>query len=137
MPLTIVRGPAGGGKSQVVAKRQQPGQVVVDLTRLHVALSGAERGPDGRYPVRTDGDPVLDLAIYVKAAATREAARRGMDGYVTTSNSEPEAVERLREQGVTGPVETVDPGEEVARRRLSVRGRLSAECSRALRRWYR
>ena len=71
--------------------------------------------------------------------------RNGLNGWATTSNSSPVAVERLRERivsgggaGAVGRVVTVDPGESVARSRLADpdTGEVSDECNRAVRRWY-
>ena len=137
--LTIIRGPAGAGKSQVIAGRLRPGEVVVDFSRLYVALTGVERGPDGRYPVREPGDPRLALTEYVRMVAIRQAAERELSGFATTSDSRPEAVERLQGAGATGPVETIDPGENIVRARLgdAVTGALSAQCEVAIGRWYR
>ena len=133
MALGILRGPAGAGKSQEI----EPGTLRVDLTAIWVALTGAERDADGRYPVRGDGDPALDLARYLKAAAVRQAARMGLQGVVTTSSSAPEAVERLREQGATGPVRSIHGAAEVSVDRLSdADGNLSDECRQALERWF-
>ncbi len=138
MSLTILRGPAGAGKSQVIAGRLRPGQVVIDFSRLYVALSGVERGPDGRYPVRQSGDPRLALSEYMRLTAIREASQRELSGYVTTSDSRPEAVERLQSAGADGPVETIDPGEATVRARLAnaATGELSAECAQAMARWF-
>ena len=133
MPITIIRGPAGGGKSQAIADRLQPGEVVIDFTRLYVALAGVERGPDGKFPVREDGDPRLALTEYVRLTAIRQAAERELSGYVTTSDGRPEAVERLQAAGATGGVETIDPGEAVVRARLAdpVSGEVSDPCRKA------
>lgn len=139
MALTILRGPAGSGKSQHIAEADPAPQVIADYTRLWAAITGAERGPDGRYPERRDDDPTLALVASVQAHVVRVAQREGLRGYVTTSDSRPEAVERLRELGATAGVETLDPGEEVVRNRLRDRrtGRLSRSCDKAVRRWYR
>ena len=99
VPITIIRGPAGGGKSQLLAERQRPGDVLNDFTRIYVALAGVERGPDGRYPERADGDPLLPLAAAIKTTAVREASARELSGYVTTSDGRAEEVERLRRAG--------------------------------------
>ena len=132
MALGILRGPAGAGKSQEL----EPGILRADLTALWAALFGYERGSDGRYPVRSADEAAL--ASYLKAALVRYAAREGLTGWVTTSDSSAEAVERLREQGATGPVRTVDPGEEVVRERLAgPDGQVSDDCNRAIDRWYR
>ena len=135
MALSILRGPAGAGKSQVIAAERP--SIVVDLTSIWAALRAFDRDDDGKFPVRTDNDPALDLAVYLKAAAVRYAAREGLTGIVTTSSSAPEAVERLREQGATAGVQTIDPGREVATERLiGADGTLSPECEKALNRWY-
>lgn len=136
MPITPVAGPAGGGKSQYIAERLRPGWLVLDFTRFYVALAGVERGPDGRYPERETGDPLLPLVSYVKRVALREAVERELDGFATTSaRDDVEVLERI-----TGrPAVVVDPGEEVIRARLAdpVSGELSSECTAAMRRWYR
>ena len=135
MALRIVAGPAGGGKSQFVAEQRQPGEVLIDFTSLYVALSGAVRGADGRYPDREAGDALLPLVAWLKAAAVRQAAERELSGYVTTSDRR--EIDRLRELGADGELTVIDPGEEVTRARLAdTTGELSPECARALNRWY-
>ncbi len=132
MALDILRGPAGAGKSQEI----EPGTLRADLTAIWAALYGYTRGPDGRYPERSTTEAAV--AAYVKAAIVRHAAREGLSGVVTTSDSSPAAVERLREQGATGQVRTIDPGEPVVRQRLSgPDGDVSPACETAIRRWYR
>ena len=133
MAFGILRGPAGAGKSQEL----EPGILRADVTALWAAVTGAQRGADGRYPVRADDDQGLEIARYLKATLISFAAKRGLSGVATTSDSSPEAVERLREQGATGPVRTVDPGESVVRRRLAgPDGQLSGACESAVQRWY-
>ncbi len=142
--LLLLRGPAGAGKSQVAAGLLDHGKADVwaDFTRLHVALSGVECGPDGRYPVRADDDPLVPLAAYVKAVAVRTALARGFRVVTTTSSADEGEVERAREMateaGAALDVRTVDPGEEVVRARLSdpATGELSPQCERAMGRWY-
>ena len=143
--LTLLRGPAGAGKSAVAAGMLDHGEADVwaDFTRLHVALSGVERGPDGRYPVREDGDPLVALAAYLKVVAVRQGLARGFRVVTTTSSADEGEVERAREMateaGAALDVRTVDPGESVVRARLSdpATGELSPQCSAALSRWYR
>ena len=132
MALGILRGPAGGGKSQVLRQ----GELRADLTAIWAALYGYQRGADGRYPERTDDEAAI--ASYLKAAVVAFAARRALQGWVTTSDSSPEAVEKLREQGATGPVRTEDPGAVTVRARLAgPDDQLSPACEQAMRRWYR
>ncbi|MCY4057584.1 MAG: hypothetical protein OXG44_06255 [Gammaproteobacteria bacterium] len=132
MALGILRGPAGAGKSQEL----QPGELRADLTALWAALYGYDRGPDGRFPERSAEEAAI--ASYLKGAVVRFAARQGLSGFATTSDSSPEAVERLREQGATGPVRSINTAAEVSVDRLSdADGNLSDSCRQALRRWFR
>ncbi len=135
MAITPVLGPASGGKSQWIAARLVPGIVVIDYTRIYVALSGAERGDDGRYPERVAGDQLLPLSSAVKAVTLSMAVERGFSGFVTSSaRDDLPTLERI-----TGtPAVIIDPGEEVIRARLAdpVTGQLSSECATALARWY-
>ena len=139
--LTLIQGPAGGGKSALAAAllASGEGQILADVTALWVALSGATRGPDGRYPVRLDDDPALALALYLQAAAVRQGLADGYDVIATTSRADQVA----RWQVVADfantrlAVRTVDPGRAVVSRRLAdAGGRLSGACARAIERWY-
>ena len=141
--LTLIQGPAGGGKSAVSRDLLAAGEVeaVADVTALWAALSGAQRDPEtGRYSVRDDEDPALGLARYVQAAAVREGLRQGLDVAVTTSRRD--QVERWQSvadaEGAGLAVRTVDPGIEVVTARLAdpATGVLSDACSAALDRWY-
>ena len=141
--LTLVEGPAGAGKSQTVRAKLAAGEadVQADLTALWAALRGIERGPDGLYPVRLDDDPAIrsGLAAYVRAAVVRQGLRDGLNVVVTSGTPDTAAEWQAiaNESGAGFRVETMDPGEETVRRRLGGRsGRLSRECSKAMRRWY-
>ena len=136
MPITPVIGPAGGGKSQYIAANIRPGWIILDYTMIYAALSGAQRGADGKFPERVTGDPLLPMVSAVKAVALSIAVERQLDGFVTSSaRADREILERI-----TGQVATIiDPGEEVIKARLRdpLTERLSPECSTALSRWYR
>ena len=134
MPIRPIVGPAGAGKSQHIEQEQKPGDIIIDYTRLWVALTGAVRGPDGKYPDRTDDDPSLALVNAVKQFALSQAIERELDGYVTSSAS----AEVPKLEARTGQVATVlDPGQTAVEKRLADRfGTVSDQCRKALRRWY-
>lgn len=139
--LTLIEGPAGGGKSEIAAELLESGAVDVlsDITALWVALAGVVRGPDGRYPERQDDDPALAVALYLQAVAVRFALAQGHNVAVTTSRAG--QVERWQEvaedAGAAFSVRTVDPGRSVIVARLTAAdGILSEACRRAIERWY-
>ena len=140
--LYLFAGPAGSGKSQVAAESLSAGEIdlLFDTTALWAALSGAVRGPDGRYPVRSDDDASLASALYLQAVGARFALEQGARVGVTTSRRGTEArwTELARAAGVGINVREVDPGEDVVRARLSdpETGVLSGPCERAIGRWF-
>ena len=143
--LTLVEGPAGSGKSQLVEGMLAAGEIDVqaDLTAIWVGLRGVRRGPDGRYPKRLDGDPTITsgLAAYMRATVVRQGLRQGLRVAVTsgTPATAVKWAEVARENQSLFTVLTVDPGEDVVRQRLMEVGedQLAEECERAVRRWYR
>ena len=140
--LTLIEGPAGGGKSAVAAAMLEAGEIDIlsDVTQIWVALSGVARGPDGRYPERLDDDEALQIALYLQATAVRHGLSGGLD--VGVSSSRPDQVERWQtvasDTGAAFAVRTIDPGELIVRARLAdaVTGALSPACERAISRWY-
>lgn len=135
MPLHLIAGPAGGGKSQVIASRLQPGEIVIDFSRLHQALAGTERDAAGLLPERLPDDPLVPITEAVKRFAVREAIRRGIPGYATTASRD--AVRALEEM-IGSRAEIIDPGDDEVVRRLSSRrgGRLSKRCAEAASKWF-
>ena len=142
--LLLVEGPAGAGKSQLVAEMIEAGELdlVADLTALWAATRGLERDPSTRkYPIRQDDDPVIrtGLAAYMRAAVVRQGLRDGLRTAVTSGT--PETATRwaavAQEHGARFAVRTVDPGKEAVRARLADDdGRLDPQCEKALARWY-
>ena len=141
--LTLVEGPAGSGKSQIVNEMLASGEldVVADLTAIWAAVRGIERDDDGRYPVRTDDDPAIasGLAAYTRAVVVRRGLEQDLDVGVTTGT--PETAPRwsgvAAESGAAFSVLTVDPGRAVVTARLAdADGVLSDECAGAIGRWY-
>ena len=141
MPVGIIRGPAGSGKSQWYQENSEPEDLFLDVTSIWAAIRGLERDPEtGLYPVREDDDPGLRTALYLRSTAVRFASENGIDGWATTSNSSPEAVERLRDRGAVGEVVSLDGfTEDEIEARLADKKtkRVSRQCRRAMKRWFR
>ena len=79
MPNVLISGPAGSGKSAVaksmIAFAEEP-TVLADFQAIHVALTGAERKPDGTYPLRDER--LLPITEYVRRAVIGAAVERGV-----------------------------------------------------------
>ena len=140
--LTLIEGPAGGGKSELARELIASGEVEVlaDVTALWAAIAGVERGPDGRYPIRLDDDPALGVALYTQGVVARRGLEAGAATAVTTSR--PGQAEKWSEVAEEAETEfsvcTVDPGEDVLTARLAdpVSRQLSGACEVAIARWY-
>ena len=137
MPIQPVVGPAGAGKSQLIASERRPGDVLIDYSVIWASITGAVRGEDGRYPVRENDDPSLPLVSAVYGFALSEAVRRGLDGYATTASRE--RVEGL-ERATGQRARVVDPGPGPILARLTETDDdgefLNAQCVAASRRWW-
>lgn len=141
MALEIVAGPAGSGKSQLVAAELDPTQdVLVDFTRIWAALSGIERLPDGTFPVRRRSDPRTGLTVALKGVLLDQSLRRELEksGTVFLTTSSRDELDNLERRFPQARTRIIDPGESVARSRLARPGQggLAPECEGALRRWY-
>ena len=88
MPSYLISGPAGSGKTQVaeglLAEATEP-TVLLDFQAIFAALSGAKRGPDGRYPLRDRR--LLPITEYVRQAAISAARERQLSIILTNSDS--------------------------------------------------
>ena len=141
MAGTLVSGPAGGGKSgrarELLGETEGPA-VRSDFQAVYVALTGVQRGEDGRYPLR---DPdLLPITEYVRRAIITGARERNIRVIVTNSDGSAQRRDFLLDRiGEGATEEVVDPGEQVVARRLRDRrtGRLRSACRRAISRWYR
>ena len=137
MPIQPIVGPAGAGKSQVIAAERRPGDILIDFTALWVALTGATRGEDGRYPVREDDDPSLPLVSALYWFGLSEAVKRELSGFVTSASRE--HVRRLESvTGQTARVVDPEPGPLLARLTEVDDGGeyLDGACVSAVRRWW-
>lgn len=90
IPTTVVAGPPGSGKSTYVAERMQPGDLLLDVDALFVALSGLAMY-DAR---RTALLPfVMDARHAVLARLSRTSAARR--AWVVTTESDARQLQRL------------------------------------------
>ena len=140
MPSILLSGPAGGGKSQE-AKRLRDSNpspaVLADFQRIYVALTGDERGPDGKYPLRDEN--LLPITEYVRRSVIGAATERGLDVILTNSDGDPDRRQFLLSLLPPGSTERIiDPGREIVTARLSdaVTNELPTECDAAIGRWY-
>ncbi len=96
MPGVLISGPAGGGKSgvahELLLEAGAEPTVLADFQEIYVAVSGVERGPDGRYPLRRP--ELLPVVQYLKNAAISTAVRNRLRVLVTNSDGSDEV--RLR-----------------------------------------
>lgn len=136
--LTVVAGPPGGGKSRWIRERmaEDPSLMVVDYTAMYAALTGQRRDSEGRYPIRSTGDPKLATVAGVWTRAVEHLAFTGQRGFVTTAKRD--RIPSILELADTKRVRVVDPGEAIARQRLAdlYGGILPPECENALAGWY-
>ena len=134
MPLTIVAGPAGGGKGNWIRGHEQHGDVEIDFTRLFDALfptlAGAVRGDEMSAQLR--------MTQWLKMAAIRHAVDLALNGAITTSD--PSVIDGLLT--MTGGtretnVRIVDPGRGAVIERLrSIQPGRDFDCAQAIERWY-
>lgn len=115
--LTLVEGPAGSGKSQIVREMLAAGEIdiVSDYTEIWSALRGIERDPEtGRYPIRENDDPAVasGLVSYTQSVVVRQALANGLRVVVTSGTPRMALKWSGIATGAGAPFEvrTVDPG---------------------------
>ena len=137
MAIVPVAGPAGSGKSQLIASERRPGDILIDFTALWAALTGAARDESGRYPTREDDDPSLPLVSALYWFTLAEAVKRELDGFATTASRA--NVERLeRVTGQKARIIEPAPGPLIARlTEVDAEGDyIEGQCVSAVRRWW-
>ena len=140
MASILLSGPAGASKSALARRlfEEHGGLVALaDFQSIYAALTGDERGRDGRYPLRDDR--LLPLVEYTRRAIITAAVAREIDVIATNSDGSPERRAFLLSTLGAGAAERiVDPGRDIVSARLAdpVTGELSLECNAAVDRWY-
>lgn len=107
MSLTVVVGPPASGKSTWVAERAEPGDIVIDLDALALALTAPGVDPHDYPP------GVKHVAMKARRAAIRAALERATDTrvYIIHWNPPPSALSLYHEHGAE--IVTVDPGRSI------------------------
>ena len=140
MSSVLLSGPAGAAKSALALELLQEWSgpvVLIDFQSLAAALTGAVRGPDGRYPLRDER--LLPIVEYLRRAALTAARQRNLDVIATNSDGAPARREfLLAELGESASERIIDPGRPVVVARLAdaATGVLSPACESAIGRWY-
>ena len=141
MPSILISGPAGAGKSALArrerARLRKLGPVVVaDFQAIHAAITLAERGEDGLFPIRDED--LLAITESTRQRLILQARDRGITVIATNSDGNPRRRRYLLELlGPDAVEKVIDPGRDVVSKRLArLDGTLSEECEKALSRWY-
>ena len=85
----LISGPAGANKSAIARQvlAENPGSIVADFQSIFVALTLAQRGADGRFPLRDER--LLPLVEYLRRAIITQARIRGWNIIATNSDGDP------------------------------------------------
>ena len=139
MASVLISGPAGAAKSALArALRLEADELtaIADFQSIYAAISGDQRGPDGRFPLRDNR--LLPLTEYVRRAIITGAVSRQINVLATNSDGSPARRKFMLGQLGSGATERiVDPGRDVVSARLSdASAVLSDECDDAIGRWY-
>jgi hypothetical protein len=105
-------GPRAAGKSSWIEARAKPDDIVIDLDRITVALTGPGAPHWNHRPLQ------LKVALRARYAAIEEAVRYldQLDVYLIHTMPQAKARARYRELGAQ--MVTVDPGRDVVMQRI-------------------
>jgi hypothetical protein len=127
--LYVITGPPAAGKSTWIQAHATPRDIVIDLDRITVALTGPG-APHWNH------DPLHQrVAQRARYAAIDEALKLldELDVYLIHTMPSPKARARYRRLGAR--IVVVDPGEDVVRERVAAMR--STSMGRVVTRWYR
>ena len=112
MDVTVVTGPPCAGKSTWIAERAQPGDVVIDLDRIALALT-ADGTPHHDYPQH-----VREVARAARLAAIDAALADASAGHVWIIDTAASKKQRAAWHRRRCHVVTLDPGPAVVAQRI-------------------
>lgn len=126
--LFVITGPPAAGKSSWIAARARPTDIVIDLDRITLSLSGP-----GAPNWNTD--PILrKVALRARFAALDEAIKHREQTDVYLIHTMPSAKHRARYRRLDAKVIAVDPGREIVMQR--VRDMRDPAMTAVATRWY-
>jgi len=116
--IEIVTGPPCGGKSTYINERAKPGDIIIDMDRIALALT-----TEGTDPF-TYSDRIRQVAFKARAAAVAEALQvaqgeRYQNVFIIHTDPSPDQRAAYRSAG--GRIVECDPGKEEALRRVANR----------------
>ncbi|MEU5111700.1 AAA family ATPase [Streptomyces longwoodensis] len=127
--LYVITGPPAGGKSTWIQAHATARDIVIDLDRIALALTGPGA------PQWNQEAHVQRVAQRARFAAIDEAIKLRDDVDVYLIHTMPSPKARARYQRLGARIVVVDPGEDVVRER--VRAMRSEGMDRVVTRWYR
>ena len=126
--LYVITGPPAAGKSTWIQAHATARDIVIDLDRITLALTGPGAPQWNHDPI------VSNVALRARYAAIDEAVQHldQVDVYLIHTMPSPQARTRYKRLGAE--IVTVDPGEAVVRER--VKAMRSPGMDRVVSRWY-
>ncbi|WP_314411375.1 AAA family ATPase [Streptomyces kroppenstedtii] len=126
--LYVITGPPAAGKSSWIQQHAKPTDIVIDLDRITLALTGPGAPQWNHAPIASQ------VALRARYAAIDEAVKHldEVDVYLIHTMPGPQARTRYKRLGAQ--IVTVDPGEDVVRER--VKAMRSPAMDRVVSRWY-
>lgn len=115
--ITVVSGPPCGGKSTFVREASSPGDIVIDMDKIALALTTDDVGHHDYSP------EVRQVARAARRAAVQEAMRVAQLSRVNVwiIHTDPSPDWKRRYRVVSARMEVVDPGKDVCLSRLASR----------------
>ena len=143
MQNVLLTGPAGAnktGEARAMLRAAAGPMVAADFQSILVALTLAERLPNGRYPERLESQAawLLPLTEAIRQTVITFATERDIGLVATSSDGSPARRGYLLSRlGPSSRELVVDPGLDVVTARLSgPDGVLSDQCKSAIQRYY-
>jgi hypothetical protein len=127
--LYVITGPPAAGKSTWVQARAKPVDIVIDLDRITVALTGSGAPNWNHHPIASK------VALRARYAAIDEACQHLDQVDVYLIHTMPSAKWLARYARLHAEIVTIDPGEAIVTQRIEAMRSPELHCVAT--RWYR